>query len=293
VTSISGGVNNFGGTGNFTGNVAGHDMTVVAAAPAPGPGAADEPLADIGVLTVIDEEMRAVAAVLRGMDDYRVRRLDSGPIAHEARLTGRDGRPLRIAAVQTLTRGTESAALACRALTEAYGNSVILLVGIAGGVAKDVKIGDVVIGDNIISYDARKVTPEGTQRRGQSQVVSAVLGHRLNEFFSAGPHTAFPVHRGPIGSGNAVVADPAAEIRLWLHHVNDKVLAVETEAAGVAQSFHEMARLAGWLTIRGISDTADQTKNDDDHATAARHAAEVMAMLAPFLDIRRRSTVTS
>ncbi|NMO56190.1 5'-methylthioadenosine/S-adenosylhomocysteine nucleosidase [Actinoplanes sp. TBRC 11911] len=291
MTTINGGFNNFGGSNNFYGPVAGNDVTITAA-----PSRADKSDksdAEIGVLTVIDEEMRAVTGVLAGMDGYRTRRLADGPLAHEARLTGVDGRPLRIAAVQTLTRGTESAALACRALVEAYGPSTVLLVGIAGGVAPGVRIGDVVIADNIISYDARKVTPQGTQHRGQSQVVPAPIGHRLNEFFQLEPRVGYRVHRGPIGSGNAVVADPEAEIRHWLHHVNDKVLAVETEAAGVAQSFHETARLPGWLTIRGISDTADQSKNDDDHAIAARHAAEVMAMLVPFLDFRTPSTSKS
>ena len=281
MTTINGGVNNFGGTNSFYGPVSGHDITMAAARSGP-----DAALAEIGVLTVIDEEMRAVKAVLAGMDGYRTRRLGDGPLAHEARLTGLDGRPLRIVAVQTLTRGTESAALACRALVEAYGPGTVLLVGIAGGVAEDVKIGDVVVADNVISYDARKVTPEGVRHRGQAQVVPAALGHRLNEFFADEPRPAFGIHRGPIGSGNAVVADPAAEIRRWLYHVNDKVLAVETEAAGVAQSFHETSRLPGWLTIRGISDTADRSKNDDDHEVAARHAAEVMAMLVPFLDFR-------
>lgn len=280
MTTINGGFNNLGGSNNFYGPVAGNDVTIAGDRA----NKSDAPLAEIGVLTVIDEEMRAVTGVLAGMDGYRTRRLADGPLAHEARLTSVDGRPLRIAAVQTLTRGTESAALACRALVEAYGPSTVLLVGIAGGVATDVRIGDVVVADNIISYDARKVTPDGTRHRGQAQLVPAPIGHRLNEFFRLEPGVRYRVHRGPIGSGNAVVADPEAEIRHWLYHVNDKVLAVETEAAGVAQSFHETSRLPGWLTIRGISDTADQSKNDDDHAIAARHAAQVMAILVPFLD---------
>lgn len=52
--------------------------------------------------------------------------------------------------------------------------------------------------------------------------------------------TPFRVHRGPIGSGDAVITDEHADIRQWLHTVHEKVLAVETEAAEVVQAFHEV-----------------------------------------------------
>jgi adenosylhomocysteine nucleosidase len=92
---------------------------------------------------------------------------------------------------------------------------------------------------------------------------------------------------GPIGAGNAVVTDAGSEIRHWLRTFNERVLAVETESAGVAQSFHETVRQdtapRGWLTVRGISDTADRHKGHAHHDLAARRAAEVMAMLLPHL----------
>ncbi|MBM2620298.1 5'-methylthioadenosine/S-adenosylhomocysteine nucleosidase [Actinoplanes sp. LDG1-06] len=278
---ISGGFNNLGGTNSF------HAPITV------GEPDMDEPdtrRADIGVLTVIDEEIRAVVEVLRNLDGCRTRRLADGPMAYEACLPGHDGRPLRIAAVQTLTRGTDSAALACRGLIDAYHPATVLLVGIAGGVNPKVQVGDVVLGDSVISYDARRETAEGTRRRGQTQVVSAAVTHRLNEFFRDRPARGFGIHRGPIGSGNAVVTDARSEIRHWLRDVNEKVMAVETEAAGVAQAFHETALRAGhpvgWLPVRGISDTADEHKTHSHHDLAARNAAATMALLAPYLDFR-------
>jgi adenosylhomocysteine nucleosidase len=298
VTEINGGTFNIGGTNTYHGPVAGRDITI-ARTPRAETGARGSARADVGVLTVLDEEIVAVAGALRGLRDYRVRRLDHGPLAHEAWLPANEEsdagpRAVRIAAVQTLTRGTDSAALAHRALVEHYAPATVLLVGIAGGVDPAVAIGDVVLGDQVIAYDARRIGSDGTHRRGQAQAVAAPIGYRLNDFFAATParqSTAdgdrFRIHRGPIGSGNAVITDAGSEIRRWLGVFNEKVLAVETEAAGVAQSFHESVRrdagARGWLTIRGISDTADATKNDDHHDLAARHAARVMVMLAPFL----------
>ncbi|GAA0566418.1 hypothetical protein GCM10010172_57760 [Paractinoplanes ferrugineus] len=287
--NVTGHFANFGGRQNFEGPITiGAPAPVVAAEPA------RRTTAEVGVLTVINPEIQAVVAALRKMYDYRERRLAHGPLAYEAWLPGRHGRQVRVAAVQTLEQGNEQAALAYRRLVEEYNPAIVLLVGVAGGVAARVRIGDVVLGDQVISYDHRKETEQGTLRRGRSQSVSADLGHRLNEFFTAVPAEqlragdgTFHLHRGPVGSGNAVVTDADSEIRRWLYEFHDKVLAVETEAAGVAQSFHESVRhdgVRGWLTIRGISDTADRAKADSHQSLAAGHAAEVMAMLLPFLD---------
>lgn len=288
MSTFHGGMNTFG-------NVTNHGSIDIGAAAASRP----EPVAahavrtaDIGVLTILDQEIRAVQAVLQRMNDYRERRLRHGPLAREAWVPAVGGGRVRLAAVQTLTRGTDSAALACRELVQEYRPSIVLLVGIAGGVSPRVGIADVVISDEVIAYDARREAPDGVYRRGQAQAVAGILGHRLNEFFTATPARQqradgdFRIHRGPIGSGNAVVTDAGSEIRRWLHAFNERVLAVETEAAGVAQSFQETVRPdgpRGWLTVRGISDAADRHKGHGFHDLAARHAAEVLALLAPFL----------
>ena len=296
MTSYGSGVHIFGDGVTIHGPVVGRDMIGggPAAASRDGRVAAAPGSTDIGVLTILDEEIRAVCSELKQMSGYTERPLRHGPLAREAWLAVPAGRRVRVAAVQTLTRGTESAALAYRGLVEEYNPYAVLLVGIAGGVSPEVDIGDVVLSDEVISYDARREGPEGVRRRGQAQSVAAELGHRLNDFFTATPRQqrrdgddSFRIHRGPIGSGNAVITDAGSEIRRWLTTFNEKVLAVETEAAGVAQSFHESVRTdsgpRGWLTVRGISDVADKNKGHDHHELAARHAAEVMAMLARYL----------
>jgi adenosylhomocysteine nucleosidase len=285
--NINGGVNNFGHA-TYNGPVAAGDVHAEAGKPA-----APVSTADVGVLTILDEEIRAVQGELQRMRDYRERRLGYGPLAREAWVPAVRGGRVRVAAVQTFTRGTESAAMAYQGLVAEYHPRIVLLVGIAGGIAKDIRIGDVVVSDEIIAYDARREARDGVHRRGQAQAVAAPLGHRLNDFFAALPPLqfgpageSFRVFRGPIGSGNAVVTDYRSEIRRWLTVVNEKVLAVETEAAGVAQGFHETAGESGalgWLTVRGISDTADKRKGHSFHELASQHAAAVMAALLPFL----------
>lgn len=255
----------------------------------------DQPRAHVAILTVLPEETRAVVAILQALTDYRTRRLgnDQGPQSHEATLDTPNG-TVKVVAVQTLTRGPESAVSTFDAIVSAYAPRIVLLVGIAGGIGDRVGIGDVVISDQVILYDARRESAEQVTRRGQAQELAAALGHRLNEFFAAtgtvatsGTGGQYRIHRGPIGSGNAVITDRDSEIRAWLRTFNEKVLAVETEAAGVARAFHERTAAGpapvGWLTIRGISDTADSEKGHAHHEMASAHAAQVMLMLLPHL----------
>ena len=258
------------------------------------PGARPSARTDVGVLTVINEEMQAVAAVLKEMTRYRTGRLpDNDQLVHRADLSFAGGE-LSLVAMQTLDRGTRAAVSAYHRLVAEYRPAVVLLVGIAGTVNPRAGVGDVVLGDEIIYYDARRETPDGPRRRGQSYTVPAAVGHRLNEYFAAEGTGArdtggaeYRVLRGPIGSGDAVITDASSPIRTWLAEFHEKTLAVETEAAAIAQAYHEHSgaghRPQGYLVIRGLSDAADVTKGYRDHALAARRAAATMRRVLPYL----------
>ena len=248
--------------------------------------------ADVAVLTVLTEELRAVVEVLRRHRDFRSAPLPGGSQLYEAAVRA-DGVDLRVVATQALEPGPQSAAAAYRRLRDALHPSVVLLVGVAGGIRADVAVGDVVIGDEIIYYDARRETVPAARRRGKSHSTTPALRHRVNEFFLRyGPTIAVrrgvqvQVFRGPIGSGSAVVTDTSSDIVRFLRRFNEKTLAVETEAGGVGQAFYEeigCEPAAGWLTIRGISDLADRDKGHGWHQLAADHAAAVMDRLLPML----------
>lgn len=253
--------------------------------------------ADVGVLTVLAEESRAVVEVLERHRQYRSEQLPGGQQAHRAIISAESGE-LRVVAMQTLDRGPESAGEAYRFMVETFTPSVVLLVGIAGGIRAGIEVGDVVIADEVIYYDARRETSSGPQRRGRTQPMAPVLLHRVNEFFRrhrgllAQPTgEQIRVHRGPIGTGNAVITDEASDILSYLRQFNEKTLAVETEAGGVGQAFYEQidraGTLRGWLTIRGISDLADSHKGHDHHQFAAERAALVMDHLLPLLKLRQ------
>ena len=85
------------------------------------------------------------------------------------------------------------------------------------------------------------------------------------------------IHYGVIASGNQVVKDPVVRDGIY-NALNQKVLCVEMEAAGLVDNFP-------CIVIRGICDYADSHKNDawQGHAAAvaAAYAKELLTYLPP------------
>jgi len=192
----------------------------------------------------------------------------------------------RIAATQAARQGEVSAAGAARKLVDRFAPKVLVLVGIGGAIDPELSIGDVVVATTIVCYDLHKETPAGVQYRGHSWEAPAEYGCSINEFFAVrGEPAAFPgfvARAGMIGSGNAVIASATSPVRDYLRSFNDKILAVDMESDGLGQFCHQ-AGTQGWAVVRGISDRADEQKNDDHQVVAARNAAVVLRDLIPYL----------
>ncbi|GHC55844.1 5'-methylthioadenosine/S-adenosylhomocysteine nucleosidase family protein [Streptomyces flavofungini] len=257
--------------------------------PSPGP---DPETWDLGVVTVLSVETRALIAALSRRGTQRKTVTARRERFREFRWADA-GRPVRVAVTQALHPGQLSAGSAVAALRDAYAPRFLALVGIAGAIHPDLRLGDVVVAQEVVHYEPRKVTPEGIRRRGRSHPVAAEVQHAVNDFFTehdepwplpgAGDHRA---RRGPIGSGEAVLADTEAAERAYLRQYNEKVLAVETEGAGLAEAVYAGPAHGApepWLIVRGMSDTAGPDKDDQHHAVAARNAAEVFCALLPHL----------
>jgi adenosylhomocysteine nucleosidase len=253
---------------------------------------------DLGVITVLTEETRAVTGVLARLGTYRARELDDGTRFEEAVIeTG--GWRIGIVSTRALDRGILSASIAFDKLQYHYSPAVVAMTGIAGGIHPSVQLGDVVLALEVINYDQRKETTAGPRRRGSSLRVPATVRRAVNNFFSdngepcrmtvTDPDSVtrtFDIYDGIIGSGSAVVADSLSDIRTYLANFNDTTLAVETESAGISQTFYEQAdagHARGWLGIRGIADHADTAKDDRFHDIASWHAAAALERLAPYL----------
>lgn len=243
----------------------------------------------IGVVAIKATEARAVIEVL-GL--AKNRDASSGQDFYTGTVESADG-AVELVAARTLEQGQRSIMPTLESLRRHSNPALFVLVGIGGAVNRDLVIGDVVVATRVVYYDLRRETSEGVHHRGEERHAPSPISHALNSFFtdyhdparldsSSGPFRVLP---GPIGSGDAVIMDAESHIRKFLLTYNEKVLAVDMEAGGLAQYCHETPPPVhpNWLVVRGISDLADHTKIYDHQQSAARNAAITLRHLIPYL----------
>ncbi|UZI27245.1 hypothetical protein [Streptomyces sp. VB1] len=252
---------------------------------------------DIGVVTILSEELRSVVDELK-LERHKV---GGGLYFYQGEHTTPDA-TVRIVATQSQSQGQRSAMAALENLRRHYSPRLWALVGVGGGIHdQHARIGNVIVSTEIVYYENRKINPLGdVRRRGEHRQAPAPVVHAVNAFFTDHGTPArihgqltkhaseeFEVYPGLIGSGEAVIADRESDIREWLKTYHEKVLAVDMEAGGLSQYWQENsvhdATNPGWIVIRGVSDNADQEKGHGFHGLAARNAAYILRELLPYL----------
>jgi nucleoside phosphorylase/rRNA maturation endonuclease Nob1 len=258
---------------------------------------------DIGIITIVAPEKVAIDNILQNLSSVSgkktIRKYSKGF------LEGDHGYNHSVIMTQQISQGNESVVAAYKDLVEEFNPKLMVLFGIAGSIHEKNALCDVCIATQVIDYDKRKEGKNGKlEERGTVYRTNAKLLVFINEFFNI--HGEFPrfdacenslgktfgVQAGPLGSGNAVVGNPASKIKAWLVGFNNKTLAVETEATGFSNTFYEedlkvFNDKLGALIIRGISDHADYQKDDKWRVMAANNAAIVLkefVKLLPNLD---------
>jgi adenosylhomocysteine nucleosidase len=216
-------------------------------------------------------------------------------------------------------KGQERSAAATALILARYRPTIAVNIGIAGALSDDLHIGDVIIGDQIVSYLANaKATPDGAdgftvgmagdalrsdellvERASQLPFIRPVEFQAARERVARGAVPAlaslmradgFEISAGPIACGPVVGA--ARAFRNWLKAWKRDFVAVDMETSGVAiaTSLSGAIRHIRYVAIRGISDMADEDKNKLEAETknSSRHAAmrsslEVLLLLVDSL----------
>lgn len=289
------GIVNLHGTTNVTGSAVGDGARVYAGVADPGTSDSHERSRTawhFGIVTILAKEAKAVFDTLALTEDQTNR---AGARFHTGSLDIPGG-PANVVATRAMGQGQRSVMAALGNLRDHYDPAVLVLVGIGGAIHDDLAVNDVVVATRVVYYDLRKVLRGKVLRRGEEREAPAAMVHAVNSFFTAyGDPTelrypggaSFRVFHGPIGSGEAVIADRQHEIRKYLTAFNDKILAVDMEAGGLSQFCHEISAKSGaqsgWVVVRGVSDRADEDKDDQQHDSAAVNAAQTLRLLLPLL----------
>jgi adenosylhomocysteine nucleosidase len=236
----------------------------------------------VAIVSAMHEELRALLPLLRD--------------PHPVRLAGRDfhqgtvhGRPV----VLVLSGiGKVAAATTAALLLHEFNARQVLFTGVAGGLRRGVKVGDVVVARQLLQHDMdasplfpRFEIPLTGRARFDADpgladaLASAALGclDRAGELIGARHLVDFGiesplVHQGLVISGDRFVSSEAqsAELRTLL----PDALAVEMEGAAVAQVCADFRR--PFAVIRTISDRAD----DQAHVDFKRFIGEVASVYA-------------
>ena len=242
------------------------------------------------ILTALELEHQAVVAHLSNTREvtgpegttYAVGRFEAGPTWD-------------VCVVETGPGNARSAAETTRG-SSYFRPDVVLFVGVAGSLKKEVKLGDVVAGSSVVSYESGKdqaiFLPRGgyglasyrLEQRARSVRRLGAWQQRLPNASVAGPPDA---HVAVLATGEKVVASlDSATIRL-IKQSYSQAYAVEMEGGGFHEAAHQLDIAA--LVVRGISDLCDEDKGVLDAsgsqqiaaAAAAAFAMEVLATYEP------------
>jgi nucleoside phosphorylase len=220
--------------------------------------------------------------------------------------------------------GPLDVALLTEYLLRTFEPRTVIVIGLAGSLSEDVRVGDVVIADEVHDYvQDGKVTPQGMVHGGRSYrphvrlknaiqyldmareaVVEALGRASVEDLEAAAPRDALDaagdairrtgarIFVGPIASGPFVVADPA--YGAWLRSLNRKCLAAEMESAGLMNAVYQHAGDERTLVIRAISDLGDERKTQLDRirggalrAVAMRNAIRLLQALMAIGELDR------
>ncbi len=185
--------------------------------------------------------------------------------------------------------GTIQAATAASDAVRRWKPTCVLMVGIAGGIAKnEAALGDVLVATQIFDYSQQKLTNESRQLRPEGYPVS----QRLNEFAqSLTSPEWWPLieeqrpapgeskrRRGPMASASIIVEEEQlVEQLLGLH---PKLIGVEMEAAGVVAAAAESVHKPDFFMVRGVSDLCDSDRSTEDVTSWRLYACDVAASYA-------------
>ncbi|WP_406395604.1 purine phosphorylase [Streptomyces sp. NBC_00887] len=236
------------------------------------------------ILTALNLEYQAVRRKLAGPQVHRHERgtrFEVGTV---------QGTSYRVALGLT-NKGNHSAAVIAERAIQEFSPVAVLFVGVAGALWDTARLGDVVMATHVYAYHGGTSEDDGLKARprvwetehGISQLGSHLA--RMNDWADDTPgHGRAPqVRFGAIAAGEVVQNSKiSAEARWIRQHYND-ALAIEMEAAGVAQAGHLNG--APVAIIRGISDRADGTKSSAKDRNRQPRAAANAAAFATRLAV--------
>ncbi|EHB54986.1 MTA/SAH nucleosidase [Mycolicibacterium rhodesiae JS60] len=236
----------------------------------------------IGLICAIPQELAHLRTLL----------LDAAPVqaAHTEFVTGTlDGYDVVLAGSGM---GKVNSALVATVLADRFGCGAIVFSGVAGGLDPELKVGDVVIADQVIQHDAGLIEDDRLQtyRAGHVPFINPTdrLGYPVDDDLLARVRErlcGFTLPTAAIRFGTVLSGDQYLHCEVTRERLQRDFggLAVEMEGGAVAQ----VAEAFGvpWLVIRALSDLAGHDSRFDFLAFVDDVAASSVAILRRLLPV--------
>lgn len=256
----------------------------------------------IVIQTALAIEQEAVVNKLTNVRDYE------HPVSQTIYKVGdyiSNGNKLQIVVGRT-NQTNINAAIETERVIQHFNPTYLFFLGVAGGL-KDVNVGDIVIGTDVIGYERGKAKQDFLPRP-QFGFVSYELEQKAVSFANSEMwknqsailldkkfHDEILALSGTIASGEKVVASEKAPLYLFLKKHCSHALAVEMEGLGFLEACRQYPLIKS-LIVRGISDLVDGKENADKEGSqpyASKNATEFLFGLIDFIGIKQEIKVLS
>lgn len=239
---------------------------------------------DIAIITAVQEEFEAV---LKCFDSWQSINIQNDPGTYLfTSFISKSGQAHSILLTVLSEMGLTAATNQTTKIINEFSPQKVFMIGICGGVKGKVNIGDLVIAKTSWDYGSGKIKP-AKEKSGQyydfesspnqisinpkynnlqystASEIQAILTE-WNDHHRDNPMSA-KIHCGPMPSGASVICDEAL-FKEIIKPQHRKCLALDMETYGVYFSCINSAILGlDYLSIKAVSDFADEEKNDNYH----------------------------
>ena len=244
-------------------------------------------LADIVIVTALQKEYKAVCNRLAQIPKTTRLILDEGELFE---VDYQDGDTRKVVVVRSTRMGPVAAALQTVLAIQEWDPQLIILAGIAAGIeGEGAQLGDILVPDRIVEYEAVKVEDDGSRFHGMITAPSAAHARRIHQWpelhswmeirggMLPEPRKNIDLLTDAMASGEKVVA--SENLLKNIGKLSRKICAVEMEAIGVAEACSVLPSPTPYIVIKAVTDFANAEKDDRYHSIASESVADLIARL--------------
>ncbi len=198
------------------------------------------------------------------------------------------------------TQTNVNAGIETERIIQHFNPTYIFFLGVAGGL-KDVKVGDIVIGTDVIGYERGKTKDDFLSRpqfgfssyeieqKAVSFAYSDKWKNQSSKLLVKKFHDEISAIPGTIASGEKVIGSNISQLYVFLRTHCSHAIAVEMEGLGFLEACRPYPLIKS-LIVRGISDLVDGKEHSEAEGSqpyASNNATEFLFGLIDFIGIKQ------